>query len=116
MKRISKLEAQAKEQHELIKLGEKIADESAVKAIEAMLKITSKANTKSRRLKIIQDHALHMGIGTQFMNRVAPLAEEIREGLIEINEDETDDAKILTGLFLAEVFQNIEKELNKHGK
>ena len=98
----------------IIRTGEGIALEASRDAIAEMQKLMPKISSEKARIKLVRDNALRVGIGTAFMGEVAPVINKIRDDMGEHLDDSV--ARALTGVLIAKIFLNIEKELKKHDK
>lgn len=98
---------------EMVK-GHRIAKRAGRTATELMMELT-KSDTSGARAKVLEQYALHMGIGTMFMETLAPLADKMIGDLKELDASESD-AKIMTGIWLGMVFSEIEKALANESK
>lgn len=107
--------AQAKSINETKMQGEKAVKDAVIKATKQMAKMTRNMQSQGARVEILERHALYMGVGTEFMARVAPLADKMHDDLIEMVEDEYE-GKILTALWLAKVFMEVEKSIANYDR
>lgn len=93
--------------------GERMVIDAALRATEQMTRLAGKVKTPEARAAALQHHGLYMGIGTRFMETLAPKARSMQADLISEGCDE-DEAAILTGFWLAKIFIELNKEMNKH--
>lgn len=95
--------------------GDEIVNQATIKATDDMAKMMRHFKTPSARLEAIKAHAFHMGIGTQFMALVVPHADEMKDDLTKLTGSE-GEARVLTGMWLAKIFMEIEKGVANHDK
>ena len=95
---------------DIIDIGEKIARNAAVTASHDMTKMIRNNTSPEAKALALEHHALHIGIGTMFMQKIAPIAEEMMDDLMKCNSDDSE-ARVLVGIWLAKVFMQIEKEV-----
>lgn len=106
-------EAAARELREAIRVGEEMVRQAGLSATTQMAALTKHLNTGEARIEAVRHHTLHIGIGTAFMEHIAPQVDIMQRDLVSIGASE-HEARILTGLFLAKVFIGIDKSLREH--
>ncbi len=103
-----------------IKEGQDITLDAAAKASGQMATLLDgKFNTLTQRQAALEHHALYMGIGTMFMEEVAPHIQKMHSELKEEYEAEGEEIsdseiKVLQGLFIGKIFMEIQKGVDKY--
>ena len=98
----------SREVNDMIERGRKITHDAAIKATDEMARAVAKLKDKDSKIEALKYHGLHMGISQEFMNKIAPKAEAMVDEINEIAGDDTQ-GDILTAMWLAKIFMNIEK-------
>lgn len=105
--------------HTLKSKGERISRDAVLEATSQMIKLVGNLDTRGKKAAALEHHALHMGVGTQFMETIVPMADRMTQDLIDLHERKgaeisDSEARILTGFWLAKVFIEIQKGIKKH--
>lgn len=98
-----------------IKAGEVITKLAGKQASGGMSKMVAKFSTPGAREEALDYHALYIGIGTQFMETIVPLVQNMSgelRGLASAPSEE--EARILVGFFVAKVFMSIQDQVEEH--
>jgi hypothetical protein len=101
-------------------LGQKITRDATLAATDQMVKLMAgKFRTKEQKIATLEHHAFHMGIGKEFMGATLELAQSMTKDLVKMHREHGSDfteegAQVLTDLWLAKVFMEIEKGIKNH--
>lgn len=102
--------------HEVAKLndiGQDIVIDASIRATESMIETLRNSKTKDTKIKALKDHGIYMGVGTQFMETLAPKAERMTDELIEHGAS-PGEARVNTALWLAKVFIEIQNGMDNY--
>lgn len=94
-------------------IGEELVLEAVIAATEGMLEFVPNMTTKTKKIAALEQHAVALGIGTGFMQVVAPRAMKMREDLEERGASESE-ARVNTAIWLAKVFTEIHKAMSEY--
>ena len=97
--------------------GRKITHQACYDATAQMAKLVAHFGSKQSKIEALKHHALYMGAGQSFLKTVVPLAESMARELQELHESvDEGEANILTSIWLAKVFIELQKGLAEYNR
>ena len=100
----------AKEATIMQRAGQSVVHDASIKAVEYVRDVVLNADQEEARAKILDDHALYMGVA-EGMEQIEPVLDNLKQSLKNVDED---IGKMFYKIAVAQLYMEIHGALKKY--